>query len=193
MEGAQTGVMGFAFHPEFGNGSDQVFVYHSYEDEERTDPTRPDEADPYHRLFNKIVRLDYDADSGELSNPTDILTGIPSNNDHNSGWPHVAGYQDDHFYVYARWADATEPCDELQAIGPSQDLPDSVPQTLESEWQTPDNYAAPIATLFTVAEAPPGCENFGYFCRPSMGPSAIAYYDSDAVPELAGRRSEGAR
>lgn len=304
LEGAQTGVMGFAFHPDFGNGSDQVFVYHSYEDEARTDPTRPDEADPYHRLFNKIVQLDYDEETGQLSNPTDILTGIPANNDHNSGrmqigpdgliyltvgdqghnqlanwcraiesqtlptaeqleaedyfayqgkvlrvaldgaipddnpeidglrshiysyghrnpqglafapdgtlysnehgpdtddeinvieaggnygWPHVAGQQDDYFYVYARWADATEPCDELQAIGPSQDLPDSVPQAKESDWQAPDNYIAPIATLFTVEEAIPGCEDFGYFCRPSVGPSAIAWYDGDAVPELSGQ------
>src|SRR5690606_30781305 len=70
----QTGVMGFAFHPDFGKGTDQIFVYHTYRDAERTDPTRPDEADPFHRLFNKVIRLDYDAETGTLSNPTDILT-----------------------------------------------------------------------------------------------------------------------
>lgn len=304
LEGAQTGVMGFAFHPDFGKGTDQVFVYHSYEDAARTDPTRPDDADPYHSLFNKVVRLDYDAATGKLSNPTDVLTGIPANNDHNSGrmeigpdgkiyltvgdqghnqlsnwcrpieaqtlptaeqlgaedyfayqgkvlrmdldggipddnpdldgvrshifsyghrnpqgihfapdgtlyanehgpdsddeinvitsggnygWPHVAGQQDDHFYVYARWADATDPCDQLGWVGPSQEVPEGVPFEKETGWQTPDNYVAPIATMFTVSEAIPGCEDFGYFCRPSVGPSAIAFYDADAVPELKGR------
>lgn len=300
----QTGVMGFAFHPDFGDGADQIFVYHTYEDAERTDPTRPDEADPFHRLFNKVVRLDYDAGTGTLSNPTDILTGIPSNNDHNSGrmqigpdgmiyltvgdqghnqlvnwcrpiesqtlpteeqlaaedyyayqgkvlrmnldggipednpeidgvrshiysyghrnaqgidfasdgtlysnehgpdsddeinvieaggnygWPHVAGQQDDNFYLYARWSEASEPCDELDWIGPSQGAPDAVPQEAESEWETPENYVAPIATMFTVSEPPPGCEDFGYFCRPSVGPSSIEFYEADGAPELSGR------
>lgn len=302
-KGAQTGVMGFGFHPDFGNGSDQVFVYLTYMDGTRTDPTRPDEADPYHRMFNKVVRLDYDAANGRLSNPTDVLTGIPANNDHNSGrmeigpdgmiyltvgdqghnqlsnwcrpieaqtlptaeqvaaedwfayqgkvlrmnldgsiprdnpqiegvrshifsyghrnpqgiafgpdgtlyanehgpdsddeinviraggnygWPHVAGQQDDNFYIYARWSEASEPCAQLKWRGPSQGAPDSVPQQTESAWQAPENYVPPIATLFTVTEAIPGCEDFGYFCRPSIGPSSIAWYEG-GVPELKGR------
>lgn len=301
--GAQTGVMGFAFHPQFGSGSDQVFVYITYEDETRTDPTRPDEADPYHDIFNKVVRLDYDEATGRLSNPTDVLTGIPANNDHNSGrmeigpdgmiyltagdmghnqlvnwcrpieaqtlptaeqlaaedyfayqgkvlrmnldgsipednpeiegvrshifsyghrnpqgidfgpdgtlyanehgpdsddeinviqaggnygWPHVAGQQDDNFYLYARWSEASEPCAELEWRGPSKGAPDSVPQQAESEWQVPGNYVAPIATMFTVTEAIPGCEDFGYFCRPSIGPSSIAWYEGE-VADLNGR------
>jgi hypothetical protein len=49
-----------------------------------------------------------------------------------------------------------------------------------------ENYVAPIATLFTVSEPPAGCEDFGYFCRPSVGPSSIAWYEG-AVPELQGR------
>ncbi|MRX51969.1 hypothetical protein GI374_16390 [Paracoccus sp. S-4012] len=300
--GAQTGVMGFAFHPDFGNGSDQVFVYVTYEDETRTDPTRPDEADPYHDLFNKVVRLDYDAATGRLSNPTDILTGIPANNDHNSGrmqvgpdgliyltvgdmghnqlanwchpiesqtlpsaeqveaedwfayqgkvlrmnldggipednpeidgvrshifsyghrnpqgidfgpdgtlysnehgpdtddeinvieaggnygWPHVAGQQDDNFYLYANWSEASEPCESLQWIGPSQGAPEVVPQQQETEWQAPENYKPPLATMFTVSEPIPGCEDFGYFCRPSIGPSSIDFYEG-GVPELEG-------
>ncbi|WP_158248059.1 PQQ-dependent sugar dehydrogenase [Paracoccus sp. SY] len=242
--GAQTGVMGFAFHPDFGNGSNQVFVCLTYEDEARTDPTRPDNDDPYHDIFNKVVRLDYDEATGRLSNQTDVLTGIPANNDHNSGrmeigpdgmiyltvgdmghnqlvnwcrpieaqtlptadqlgaedyfayqgkvlrlnldgsipddnpeiegvrshifsyghrnpqgiafapdgtlysnehgpdtddeinritaggnygWPHVAGQQDDHFYVYAEWSEASEPCDQLEWVGPSKTIPESVP------------------------------------------------------------------
>lgn len=300
--GAQTGIMGFAFHPDFGS-TPQVFVYVSYKDEARTDPTRPDVADPYHDIFNKVVRLDYDAATGRLSNPTDVLTGIPANNDHNSGrmvigpdgmiyltvgdmghnqlanwcypieaqtlptaeqlgaedyfayqgkvlrlnldgsipednpeiegvrshifsyghrnpqgiafapdgtlysnehgpdtddeinviraggnygWPHVAGQQDDNFYVHARWSEASEPCAQLEWIGPSQPQPDSVPQQKESEWQAPENYVAPIATMFTVTTPPAGCEDFGYFCRPSIGPSSIAWYEGE-VAELNGR------
>jgi PQQ-dependent dehydrogenase (s-GDH family) len=251
-----------------------------------------------------VVRLDYDAATGTLSNPTDLLTGIPSNNDHNSGrvqigpdgmiyltvgdqghnqlvnwcraiesqtlptaeqlaagdhfayqgkvlrialdgsvpednpeldgvrshvfsyghrnpqgidfapdgtlyanehgpdsddeinvieaggnygWPHVAGQQDDNFYLYARWSEASEPCDGLKWIGPSQGAPDVVPQEAETEWQAPANYVPPIATMFTVTEPPAGCADFGYFCRPSVGPSSIAFYEGDAVPELSGR------
>ena len=85
LEGAQTGVMGFAFHPDFGKGTDQIFVVHTYEDAGRTDPTRPDAADPYHRLFQKVVRLDWDAATETVTGSTDVLTGIPANNDHNSG------------------------------------------------------------------------------------------------------------
>ena len=31
----------------------------------------------------------------------------------NYGWPHVVGFQDDKAYQYARWADATTPCEQL--------------------------------------------------------------------------------
>ncbi len=294
-EPGQTGVMGFVFHPEFGDGTNQIFVYVTYEDDERTDPTRPDETDPYHRIFNKVVSLDYDEASGTLSNPQDVLSGIPANNDHNSGrmqigpdgliylsvgdqghnqlanwcrpieaqtlptseqieeedwfayqgkvlrlnldgsipqdnpeiegvrshifsyghrnpqgldfgpdgtlyanehgpdsddeinvitagdnygWPHVAGQQDDHFYLYAQWSEASEPCESLEWYGPSQGAPENVPQQTESEWEAPDNYVPPIATMFTVTEPVEGCEDFGYFCRPSIGPSSVAFYES---------------
>ena len=85
LEAAQTGVMGFAFHPDFGKGSDQIFVVHTYEDADRIDPTRADPADPYHHLFQKVVRLDWDAASETVTGVSDVLTGIPANNDHNSG------------------------------------------------------------------------------------------------------------
>jgi len=300
----QAGVMGFAFHPDFGNGTDQVFVYHTYHDNERTDPTQEDEAAAFHRLFNKVVRFDYDAATGMLSNPTDLLTGIPSSNDHNSGrmqvgpdgliyltvgdqghnqlinwcrpiesqtlpteeqlaaedhyayqgkvlrmtldggipeanpeidgvqshifsyghrnaqglvfasdgtlysnehgpdtddeiniieaggnygWPHVVGLQDDNFYHYSRWAEAPEPCEGLEWNNPSLGSPEMLPQEEESEWDLPENYVGPIATMFTVSEPVPGCEDFGYLCRPSIGPSSIAIYEADAVPDLSGR------
>lgn len=302
-DGAQTGVMGFAFHPRFGDGGNQVFVYITYRDETRTDPTRPDAADPYHRMFNKVVRLDYDRARERLTDPVDVLTGIPANNDHNSGrmeigpdgmiyltvgdqghnqltnacrpieaqtlptaaqvragdrfayqgkvlrialdggipadnpvingvrshvfsyghrnpqgiafgpdgtlysdehgpdtddeiniiraggnygWPHVAGQQDDRHYVYAQWSKATQPCGQLVWRGPSQGAPASVPQQKESQWRAPANYVAPVATMFTVDRPLPGCEDFGYFCRPSVGPSSIAWYGG-RMPELRSR------
>src|SRR5690606_18283337 len=85
------------------------------------------------------------------------------------------------------WSEASKPCDTLEWIGPSQGAPDVLPQETETEWKTPENYVAPIATMFTVSKPPPGCEDLGYFCRPSIGPSSIAYYKGDAVPELSGR------
>ncbi|SDL53398.1 hypothetical protein SAMN04487971_11280 [Paracoccus chinensis] len=83
--GTQTKVMGFAFHPQFGQGSDQPFVCLTYMDEARTDPSRSDKADSYCRTFNKVVHLDYDQATGRLSHLIDVLTGIPANNDQNSG------------------------------------------------------------------------------------------------------------
>ncbi|WP_103174475.1 PQQ-dependent sugar dehydrogenase [Paracoccus sp. SY] len=37
-----------------------------------------------------------------------------------------------------------------------------------------------------MTEPPEGCEDFGYFCRPSIGPSSIAWYDGP-VADLQGR------
>ena len=302
LDGSQAGVMGFAFHPDFGNGTDQVFVVHTYEDAERTDPTRPDEADPYHRLFQKVVRLDWDADTETVTNVTDILTGIPANNDHNSGrmvfgqdgklyltvgdqghnqlvnytraiesqrlptaaeieagdhiayqgkvlrinedgsvpgdnpvldgvqshvftlghrnaqgiavgpdgtlyinehgpssddeinvlvaggnygWPHVAGLVDDSHYAYGNWSAASVDPSTLTFTQPEDGFPAEVSVEKESEWAGVDTMELPLATLFTV-----GADeeiDFSYFARPTVGPSAIEYYDSDAVPELEGQ------
>lgn len=62
----------------------------------------------------------------------------------NSGWPHIAGQQDDNFYVHARWAEALVPCEQLEWIDPSQPQPESVPQQKESGWQAPENHVAPM-------------------------------------------------
>jgi len=299
-EGAQTGVMGFAFHPDFGRGTDQIFVVHTYADAARTDPTRPDAADPYHNLFTKVERLDWSVDTESVIATHDVLTGIPANNDHNSGrlefgadgmlyltvgdqgnnqgnnylrhneaqtlptaeqlaagdhfayqgkvlrfatdgsipadnptiegvqshiftvghrnaqglavgpdgtlyvnehgpssddeinvlvaggnygWPHVAGYIDDSHYVYADWSKVTDT--SLAFVQPDQGPPDAVPQQAESVWEGGATMQAPLATLFTVdADAE---IDFGYFARPTAGPSAIEFYSSDAVPELTGK------
>lgn len=302
LEGAQSGVMGFAFHPDFGNGTDQIFVVHTYEDAERTDPSRPDAADPYHRLFQKVVRLDWDAATESVTGSTDVLTGIPANNDHNSGrlvfgqdgkiyltvgdqghnqlvnytrpieaqrlptaaelaagdhtayqgkvlrletdgsvpsdnptldgvqshvfslghrnaqgitvgpdgtiysnehgpssddeinvieaggnygWPHVAGLADDSHYAYGNWSAASVDPSTLEFTQPEAGFPAEVPVVKETEWDGVAEMKAPLATLFTVdADAE---YDFSYFARPTVGPSSIAYYEGDAVPELSNR------
>lgn len=300
LEGSQAGVMGFAFHPDFGNGTDQIFVVHTYDDADRIDATR-DAEDPYYHLFQKVVRLDYDAASGTVTGATDILTGIPASNDHNSGriefaqdgtllltvgdqgynqnanftrqieaqrlptadelkagdhfayqgkvlrfntdgsvpsdnptldgvqshvftyghrnaqglavgpdgtvyvnehgpssddeinvlvaggnygWPYVAGFADDAHYVYANWS-AAENAETLEFVQPDAGPPAVVPQVKESEWEGAATMEKPIATLFTVAADVEG--DFSYFARPTVGPSSIAFYEGDAVPELAHR------
>lgn len=302
QEAAQTGVMGFAFHPQFGNGTDQIFVVHTYEDADRTDPTRPEASDPYHRLFQKVVRLDWDAGSETVTGVTDVLTGIPANNDHNSGrlvfghdgmlyltvgdqghnqlvnytrpieaqrlptaeelaagdhfayqgkvlrmgvdgsipsdnptfdgvkshvftlghrnaqgiavgpdgtlyanehgpssddeinvlvsagnygWPNVAGLVDDSHYSLGNWSAASVDPTSLTFNQPEEGFPAEVPEVKESEWEGSAAMKTPLATLFTVA--PDDEYDFSYFARPTVGPSSIQYYESDAVPELSGR------
>lgn len=72
---SQNGLLGIAIHPELGKQVASDFVYASY---------------TYIELNvkkQKIVRLTYSVDNndGLLSNEVDVLTGLPSSNDHNSG------------------------------------------------------------------------------------------------------------
>lgn len=67
----------------------------------------------------------------------------------NYGWPQVAGYRDDRAYAFEDWAaSAPAPCGDLPGGGP---VPDSVPVTLETEWDHPD-FKAPLETFFTVGD-----------------------------------------
>ena len=94
----------------------------------------------------------------------------------NYGWPHVAGFQDDMAYQYARWADATTPCADLKfsdlAIDPS------VPREDETAWKEP--FTPPIATLFTVPTgwdfADPKCGDMHFICWPTVAASSIEAY-----------------
>ena len=86
--GGQDGVLGMALHPELltGTGNDYVYVAYTYVDEgEGPDPTIASEADPYRFLYGKIVRLTYDEASSTLSDPVELITGLPAGNDHNAG------------------------------------------------------------------------------------------------------------
>jgi PQQ-dependent dehydrogenase (s-GDH family) len=85
--GGQDGVLGMALHPELlgGTGHDYVYVAYTYVDEGRPpDPRVSDPKSPYRHLYGKIVRLRYDAAAGTLGDPVDLITGLPSSNDHNA-------------------------------------------------------------------------------------------------------------
>jgi PQQ-dependent dehydrogenase (s-GDH family) len=73
QEGAQDGLLGMALHPELLAGQSQDFVYVSYSYDA-----------PAGRRF-KIRRYTYDAVSGTLVAPLDVLSGLPASSDHNSG------------------------------------------------------------------------------------------------------------
>lgn len=88
VPGGQDGLLGMALHPELlkGTGNDFVYVAYSYLDEAKgADPAVTDPKSPYRFLYTKVVRMTYDAASGTLSKPVNILTGLPASNDHNAG------------------------------------------------------------------------------------------------------------
>ncbi|MCP4383551.1 MAG: c-type cytochrome [Hyphomicrobiales bacterium] len=86
--GGQDGLLGMALHPELLNetGNDFVYTAHTYVDEARgPDETVADEANPYRYLYTRIIRLSYDPVSGKLTDPIELVAGLPAGNDHNSG------------------------------------------------------------------------------------------------------------
>lgn len=86
--GGQDGLLGLALHPEFGQGSgnDYVFTAYTYVDKARGQVGWvKDRFSPYAFLYTKIVRLSWDAASGTLTDPLDLIVGLPAANDHNSG------------------------------------------------------------------------------------------------------------
>ncbi len=86
--GGQDGLLGMALHPELlrGTGQDYVYVAYTYVDEKRgPNPTVRDPKNPYRYLYGKIVRLAYQKTTGTLSDPVDLIAGLPASNDHVSG------------------------------------------------------------------------------------------------------------
>ena len=103
----------------------------------------------------------------------------------NYGWPHVAGFRDDKAYQYARWKDATTPCEYLQfsdtAIDPS------VPVESETSWTEP--MQDPVTTMFTVPSdwdfTDASCGGIDFICWPTVAASSIETYmprQGDGVP-----------
>ena len=59
---------------------------YTYVDEARDpDETVTDQGSPYRYLYAKIVRLTFDPATGTLSDPVELIAGLPASNDHNSG------------------------------------------------------------------------------------------------------------
>ena len=100
----------------------------------------------------------------------------------NYGWPNVAGLRDGKAFQYARWADATTPCEQLKfsdlAIHPS------VPRHDESEFKPA--MVNPLATMFTVETGfnfeDPACKGINYICWPTVGASGVEHYQSKGIP-----------
>lgn len=86
--GGQDGLLGLALDPGLlkDTGNDYVYTAYSYVDKSLGGiPWVTDQFSPYHDLWVKIVRLSYDKATGKLSDPVDLITGMPGKNDHNSG------------------------------------------------------------------------------------------------------------
>jgi len=86
--GAQDGLLGMALHPGLlrKGGSNYVYAAYNYVDRNKgPNPFFPDPASPYHYFYSKIVRMTYDPATGTLSKPVDLITGLPTSNDHVSG------------------------------------------------------------------------------------------------------------
>ncbi len=101
----------------------------------------------------------------------------------NHGWPSVAGHNDEQSaYQYANWS-AAENCEELEFNNISP-FPPTVPVMNESEFNATTNFVPPVGTFYTVENdynfsEPAGC---GYVCWPTVAPSSLRLYTSNAIP-----------
>jgi PQQ-dependent dehydrogenase (s-GDH family) len=77
-----------ALHPDLlkGVGRDYVYVAYTYVDRRKgPDPAVTDRASPYRYLYAKIVRLTYNAQDQTLSQPMNVIGGLPAGDDHVGG------------------------------------------------------------------------------------------------------------
>lgn len=102
----------------------------------------------------------------------------------NYGWPNIAGHNDEQSaYQYANWS-AAENCEELE-FNNIPPFPPTVPVMNESEFNaTTTNFVPPVRTFYTVENdynfsEPAEC---GYVCWPTVAPSSLRLYTSDAIP-----------
>lgn len=94
----------------------------------------------------------------------------------NYGWPHVAGYQDDQAYQYARWAESSAGCENIAFSDITIDP--SVPREDETAWAGP--FTPPVATLFSAPTGwnfeDPACNGMNFICWPTIAASSIEVY-----------------
>ncbi len=77
-----------ALHPELlkGTGNDFVYVAYTYVDKSKAaHPQITDPQSPYRYLYGKIVRFTYNPANLTLSDPVNVLTGLPVGDDHVAG------------------------------------------------------------------------------------------------------------
>jgi PQQ-dependent dehydrogenase (s-GDH family) len=83
--GSQQGLLGLALHPDLllGRGADFVYIAYTYVDTLRA-PSRwiEDPANPFRFLYAKLVRLTFDAATGTLRDPVELIAGLPASSDH---------------------------------------------------------------------------------------------------------------
>lgn len=102
----------------------------------------------------------------------------------NFGWPRVAGYKDGKAYEYGNWS-------EWSACKPAKfsdlAIPKGVPLLKESTFDE-KNFVPPLATFYTVKtgydfDDPKCAEVGGFVCWPTIAPSSIDIYTSNAIPD----------
>ncbi len=101
----------------------------------------------------------------------------------NYGWPRVAGFKDDKAYVYGNWS-AWSGCTPSKFSDLA--IPKGVPLQKESTFDD-KNFVPPLATFYTVKtgydfDDPKCAEVGGFVCWPTVAPSSIDIYTSDAIP-----------
>jgi PQQ-dependent dehydrogenase (s-GDH family) len=85
--GGQDGLMGMALDADLlkGKNRDHVYLAYTYQDLQLPPDLRvADPKSPYRQLYGKIVRYRYDAATGKLVEPKELVRGLPAGNDHNA-------------------------------------------------------------------------------------------------------------
>jgi PQQ-dependent dehydrogenase (s-GDH family) len=119
---SQDGLLGMAFQADFLQGSNDVYLAYTYD------------ADPGGEVDRrtKITRSSYDPAAHTLSQPIDLITGLPASTDHNSGRLLVGP---DHKLYYSIGDQGNNQfqrfCDPIR----SQDLP-TVDDIERRDWST---------------------------------------------------------
>lgn len=88
VHAGQDGILGMALHPELlqGTGNDYIYAAYTYVDEALGPvETVIDPDSPFRFVYAKIVRLTYNPANNQLSEPFELIAGLPAGADHNSG------------------------------------------------------------------------------------------------------------
>lgn len=187
--GGQDGLLGMALHPGLlqGSGNDYIYLAYTYD---------ADTGDQVDRRA-KIARYTYDPAAKKLGDPVDLITGLPSSEDHNAGRLLVGPDQKLYYAIGDQGkeqpvrprlqpdpspgsaigaASTSPPCAELKFD--NYVIPQSVPQQRESDWSDPA-FVEPLTTLYTVPNGhnfqDPACGEQSYLCWPSIAPSSMDF------------------